>query len=116
MRPENNTVERALAELASKSHGVVTRADLLTTGLTLAEFRTRVRDGSLIRVHRGVYRVGHQAPSLEARYMAAVKAAGTGALSAGAPPLISSGSSKAPLPSPRSSRLLSGVPGASRSC
>src|SRR5215203_2634981 len=80
MRPENNTVERALAELASKAHGVVTRADLLTTGLTLAEFRTRARDGSLIRVHRGVYRVGHQAPSLEARYMAAVKAAGTGAL------------------------------------
>jgi very-short-patch-repair endonuclease len=39
-----------------------------------------VRSGGLIRVHRGVYRVGHRAPSIEATYLAAVLAAGEGAL------------------------------------
>jgi very-short-patch-repair endonuclease len=34
-------------------------------------------------VHRGVYRVGHLAPSTEARYMAAVLACGSGALLSG---------------------------------
>ena len=43
----------------------------------------RLRTGSLIAVFRGVYRVGHRAPSVEARYMAAVKAAGEGALLSG---------------------------------
>ncbi len=38
------------------------------------------RLGALIRVHRGVFRVGHVAPSLEASYLAAVKACGAGAL------------------------------------
>ena len=37
----------------------------------------------LIPTHRGVYRVGHLAPSVEARYLAAVKACGSGALLAG---------------------------------
>ena len=39
--------------------------------------------GTLIRVHRGVYRVGHRAPSVEARYLAAVWACGEGALLCG---------------------------------
>jgi very-short-patch-repair endonuclease len=34
-------------------------------------------------VHRGVYRVGHRAPSIEARYLAAVMACGEGALLSG---------------------------------
>ncbi len=34
-------------------------------------------------MHRGVYRVGHRAPSLEARYLAAVLACGPGALLSG---------------------------------
>jgi hypothetical protein len=44
-----------------------------------------VRVGSLIRVHRGVYRVGHAAPSMEAQYLAAVKACGSEALLARRP-------------------------------
>jgi hypothetical protein len=39
--------------------------------------------GTLIRVHPGVYRVGHRAPSVEARYLAAVWACGEGALLCG---------------------------------
>ena len=34
-------------------------------------------------MHRGVYRVGHRAPSTEATYLAAVLAAGEGALISG---------------------------------
>jgi very-short-patch-repair endonuclease len=77
------TVERRVALLAGRSHGVVTRAELLAAGVTKAEIDGRLRTGSLIAVLRGVYRVGHRAPSLDARYMAAVKACGEGALLSG---------------------------------
>ena len=62
---------------------MVTRAELLAAGITKAEIDGRLRTGSLIAVFRGVYRVGHRAPSVEARYVAAVKAAGEGALLSG---------------------------------
>jgi hypothetical protein len=62
---------------------VVTRTQLLNAGLTSKEIASRVRKGALIRVHRGVYRVGHWARSIEATYLAAVLAAGEGALLCG---------------------------------
>jgi very-short-patch-repair endonuclease len=61
----------------------VTRKELLAAGVTRDEIAHRLRTGSLIAVFRGVYRVGHTAPSVEARYMAAVKACGDGALLSG---------------------------------
>jgi predicted transcriptional regulator of viral defense system len=42
-----------------------------------------VRSGVLLRVYPGVYRVGHRAPSREARYLAAVLACGPGAVLSG---------------------------------
>lgn len=69
--------------MGSAGHGVVTRARLLNAGVTPQEIRSRVQSGGLIRVHRGVYRVGHRAPSVEATYLAAVLAAGDGALLCG---------------------------------
>jgi hypothetical protein len=77
------TVEQKVAVMARRAHGVVTRAELLEAGVSRHEIAHRLRTGSLIAVFRGVYRVGHRAPSLEARYMAAVKAAGEGALLSG---------------------------------
>jgi hypothetical protein len=62
---------------------LVTRRELLAIGLTPAEIKSRRNSGSLIGIHRGVFRVGHAAPSLEARYMAAVKACGRESLLAG---------------------------------
>src|SRR5688500_16861861 len=76
-------VERTIAEIATLAHGVVTRAQLLDAGVTRAEIEQRLATGVLHREHRGVYRVGHKAPSIEARYMAAVLACGDGALLAG---------------------------------
>jgi len=48
------------------------------------EISHRVKVGALIPEYRGVYRVGHRAPSLESRCMAAVKAGGDGAALCGA--------------------------------
>jgi very-short-patch-repair endonuclease len=83
MDPQTTTVETVLAKLASTQHGVVARAQLLRAGLTTQEIRDRVRSGALLREHRGVYRVGHRAPSVEARYLAAVLACGEGACLSG---------------------------------
>jgi Transcriptional regulator, AbiEi antitoxin len=83
MRPLVGTVEQHLAQIAGSSHGVVTRAELLRAGVTVAQIKRRLRSGVLLREHRGVYRVGHRAPSVEARYLAAVLACGQGALLSG---------------------------------
>jgi hypothetical protein len=76
-------VERELARMAARAHGVVARAQLLEAGITSKQIEHRLRSGLLHKQHRGVYRVGHCAPSIEARYMAAVLACGDGALLAG---------------------------------
>jgi very-short-patch-repair endonuclease len=83
MSPQNGTVEEVLARIARRQHGVVTRKQLLAGGISSDEIRWRLQEGSLIRVHRGVYRVGHKAPSIEARYHAAVLACGKNAVLSG---------------------------------
>jgi hypothetical protein len=65
-----------MARFGGRAHGIVTRAELLAADVTDREIRRRVQKGSLIRQYPGVYRVGHAAPSLDASYLAAVKACG----------------------------------------
>jgi hypothetical protein len=69
-----------LAELAERQHGVVTAAQLAEHGLGRPGVGRRVETGTLHRVHRGVYAVGHAKLSERGRYMAAVLAAGEGAV------------------------------------
>src|SRR3954465_2489471 len=76
MDKESRTSDGILGGLARRAHGVVTRAGLLAAGVSETEIHRRMRKGSLIRQYPGVYRVGHAAPSLDASYMAAVKACG----------------------------------------
>ena len=83
MRHPDGTIHTKLAGLAERSHGVVTRAVLLGAGLSASAVARCVRNGVLIRVHPGVYRVGHAAWSVEAHYLAAVWACGEGALLGG---------------------------------
>jgi len=83
MAPKVRTVAQELARLAERSHGVVTRAELLAAGVTAEQIKHRVRTGGLIPEFRGVYRVGHRAPSVEARYLAAVRACGRGGVLSG---------------------------------
>jgi putative AbiEi antitoxin of type IV toxin-antitoxin system len=83
VRPQNGTVERKLARIATAAHGIVTRAELFEAGVSPNEIKQRLHTGALLREHRGVYRVGHRAPSLEAYYLAAVKACGERAVLSG---------------------------------
>ncbi len=72
-----------IARIASRQHGVVTRAELREAGISASGIDRRIRAGSLLRVYPGIYRVGHRAASVEAQYMAAVKACGPGAVLSG---------------------------------
>jgi Transcriptional regulator, AbiEi antitoxin/Protein of unknown function (DUF559) len=72
--------DRAIGALAAQQHGIVTHAQLVTLGLTAKDIAYRVKVGRLIRLHRGVYAVGHRPPSMLARAMAAVLACGEGAV------------------------------------
>jgi very-short-patch-repair endonuclease len=83
VQPKVATVERVLARIAGREHGLVTRPELLAAGVTDEEIKQRLRKGALLREYPGVYRVGHRAPSLEARYLAAVLACGDGAVLSG---------------------------------
>jgi very-short-patch-repair endonuclease len=78
MRPESGkaSADELIARLASRTHGVVARRELLRAGVTQDEIKRRLQRGILIAIHRGVYRVGHRAPSRDATYIAAVKACG----------------------------------------
>jgi very-short-patch-repair endonuclease len=83
MDPQGRTVERELARMATRAHGIVDREELLGAGLSPTQVRDRVRKGALIREYDGVYRVGHRAPSVESHYLAAVRACGKGAVLSG---------------------------------
>jgi very-short-patch-repair endonuclease len=83
MEHQDATVEEILARIARRQHGLVTRKQLLAAGISKEEIRRRIQKGALLVVHRGVYRVGHRAPSIEARYLAAVLACGDGAVLSG---------------------------------
>jgi very-short-patch-repair endonuclease len=65
-----------VATLAAEQYGAVSALDLLELGLTRTAIAVRVRCGRLHRVHRGVYAVGHDALSLDGRFMAATLACG----------------------------------------
>ena len=65
--------------MAGRQHGVVSRSQLATLGLSRTEIGGRVRRGYLQRVHTGVYAVGHLALTRNGHFMAAVLACGEGA-------------------------------------
>ena len=100
MRPAGRTVEQELARIAAGSHGIVTRAELLGAGVLEGAIKRRVSKGTLLTEYKGVYRVGHRAPSLEARYLAAVRACGDGALLCGRAAAYLYGILKRPVPPP----------------
>jgi predicted transcriptional regulator of viral defense system len=83
MGPHDRKADKVIARIASGAQGIVTHAELLAARITAKEIRTRLKRGSLLPQFRGVYRVGHAAPSTEAAYMAAVKACGKGAVLSG---------------------------------
>jgi hypothetical protein len=83
MGGQNGEVDKVVARLATNAHGVVSRRELLAAGLSERQVDRRLERGALIVEFPGVYRVGHRAPSTKARYLAAVKACGEGAVLSG---------------------------------
>ncbi|HKN94296.1 MAG TPA: type IV toxin-antitoxin system AbiEi family antitoxin domain-containing protein, partial [Thermoleophilaceae bacterium] len=83
MAAKLRTVEQRIEALASRAKGIVTREELIRADITKAQIEQRLAIGLLLPVYRGVYRVGHRAASVEASYMAAVKAGGDGTLLSG---------------------------------
>jgi hypothetical protein len=73
-------LDRLIGGLARRQHGHVTRRQLLDLGASAYSIKHRVKAGRLIRVHAGVYAVGHLRTSPVARAAAAVLACGPGAL------------------------------------
>jgi predicted transcriptional regulator of viral defense system len=71
--------DRAVAELARRQHGVVSRAQLAEVGLGRGAIELRVTRGRLHAVHSRVYAVGHTVLTDKGRWMAGVLAGGPGA-------------------------------------
>lgn len=82
LRSENHrhggesTTDRVIGALAARQWGVVARRQLVAGGVTVRMIERRVESGRLLRLHRGVYAVGHRRLRLEGIWLAAVLAVG----------------------------------------
>jgi predicted transcriptional regulator of viral defense system len=70
----------AIARLADRQYGVVSRRQLATIGVGRGAIEKHLSRRSLIPLHRGVYAVGHRQLRIEGRWLAAVLAVGPGAV------------------------------------
>jgi very-short-patch-repair endonuclease len=82
MNPESDQppLDARVAAVARGQYGVITRDQLRRLGVGETGIRERVRTRRLLRLHRGVYAVGHDALKPQARWLAAVLACGDGAV------------------------------------
>lgn len=77
----NNThLEASVARLAAGQHGLVTVAQLIELGFSHVAIRRRVASGRWLKVDRGVIRIGGSPVTWESQVLAAVLAAGDGAV------------------------------------
>ena len=75
MRPQY-AMDHQIAGLASRQHGIVTRPQLRTLGLSDRGISRRLASGRLFAVHPAVYAVGHRVVGQRGRWLAAVWACG----------------------------------------
>lgn len=81
MDPRDDTpLDRRVAALAFRQHGVVEHGQLRRLGLSEAAIKSRLRAGRLHRIHVGVYAVGHTRLTANGRRQAALLACGPGAV------------------------------------
>lgn len=71
--------DRRVAALAHEQYGVVACGQLIACGLERGAIALRVANGRLLRLHQGVYAVGHTRLTRHGRWLAAVLARGPGA-------------------------------------
>jgi Transcriptional regulator, AbiEi antitoxin/Protein of unknown function (DUF559) len=77
---QTHGLDTAIADIAGRQYGVVSRRQLISLGLGEDAIDARLRLGRLHRLHRGVYAVGHEAIAREGHWMAAVLTGGTGSV------------------------------------
>lgn len=68
-----------VAALVARQYGVVSRRQLLALGVTASMVETRLRRGTLVQLHPGVYAMGHRQLRREGHRVAALLACGPGA-------------------------------------
>jgi very-short-patch-repair endonuclease len=78
--PRKADADAVIAALAAEGWGVVARRELLDAGVTVKEINGRVATRRLLRLHSGVYAVGHTSLRPEGWRRAAVLAGGPGAV------------------------------------
>ncbi len=76
---EVGPVDRLVARIAARQHGLITYPQLVGLGLSRSAIARRVSRGALYRVHRGVYAVRYPELSCHGEWLAAVLALGSGA-------------------------------------
>ncbi len=69
-----------MLERAARQHGVVATWQLARDGVASAQITRWAQRGWLVRLHRGVYAVGHPALTPDGHHLAAVLACGPGAV------------------------------------
>jgi predicted transcriptional regulator of viral defense system len=75
-----HALDAEMARLRERQHGVIATRQLAALGLARGGVARRAQAGRLHRIHRGVYAVGHRVLTVDGRRMAAVLAAGPGAV------------------------------------
>jgi very-short-patch-repair endonuclease len=71
--------ERAIAAIAGRQDNIVTRDQLIAAGVGRGAIEYRLSAGSVHRLHRGVYLIGHAPPTRIGRTRAAALACGANA-------------------------------------
>jgi predicted transcriptional regulator of viral defense system len=74
------SANHAIATLAERQHGVISRRQLLELGLSEREVTVRATSGSLHHLFRGTFAVGHRVIGRHGRMLAAVLASGSNAV------------------------------------
>ncbi|MFA9269770.1 MAG: DUF559 domain-containing protein [Baekduiaceae bacterium] len=78
--PAPISIDQAIAAIAARQRGLITRPQLYELGLNADQVKYRVRRGRLHRLYRDVFAVGHRGLEADALRLAGVFACGDGAV------------------------------------